>query len=99
VLASVVARSPKPFVVGFAAETGTPAESWVQRASQKASTKKVDLLVANDVTEEGAGFGVDTNHVAIVFPDGRVEDWEKAPKSEIASRLWDLISNQIVLPR
>jgi hypothetical protein len=34
-----------------------------------------------------------------VFPDGRVEDWEKAPKSEIASRLWDLISNQIVLPR
>ena len=99
VLATVVARSPKPFVVGFAAETGTPAESWVQRATRKASAKKVDLLVANDVTEEGAGFGVDTNHVAIVFPDGRVEDWEKAPKSEIASRLWDLISNRIVLPR
>jgi phosphopantothenoylcysteine decarboxylase/phosphopantothenate--cysteine ligase len=99
VLASVLARSPKPFVVGFAAETGTPTESWLQRATQKASAKKVDLLVANDVTEEGAGFGVDTNHVAIVFPDGRVEDWEKAPKPEIASRLWDLISNQIVLPR
>jgi phosphopantothenoylcysteine decarboxylase/phosphopantothenate--cysteine ligase len=99
VLASVLTRSPRPFVVGFAAETGTANESWLQRASQKASAKKVDLLVANDVTEPGAGFGVDTNHVAIVFPDGRVEDWQMAPKTEIASRLWDLISNQMVLPR
>ncbi len=99
VLASVLTRSPRPFVVGFAAETGTANESWLQRASQKASAKKVDLLVANDVTEPGAGFGVDTNHVAIVFPDGRVEDWEMAPKTEIASRLWDLISNQMALPR
>jgi phosphopantothenoylcysteine decarboxylase / phosphopantothenate---cysteine ligase len=99
VLASLLTRSPRPFVVGFAAETGTATESWLQRASQKASAKKVDLLVANDVTEPGAGFGVDTNHVAIVFPDGRVEDWQMAPKTEIASRLWDLISNQMVLPR
>ena len=68
-------------------------------ATQKAADKNVDLLVANDVTEPGAGFGVDTNHVAIVFPDGRVEDWEKSPTTDIARRLWDLISNQMALPR
>jgi phosphopantothenoylcysteine decarboxylase / phosphopantothenate---cysteine ligase len=99
VLASVVARSPKPFVVGFAAETGTSEQTWLERATAKASRKAVDLLVANDVTEPGAGFGVDTNHVAIVYPDGRVDDWEMAPKTEVARRLWDLISNQMTLPR
>ena len=99
VLAAVADRSPKPFVVGFAAETGTSEQSWLQRATDKAARKKVDLLVANNVTEPGAGFGVDTNHVAVVFPDGRVDDWEMAPKTEIARRLWDLISNQMALPR
>jgi phosphopantothenoylcysteine decarboxylase/phosphopantothenate--cysteine ligase len=99
VLAAVAGRSPKPFVVGFAAETGTSEQTWLQRALEKAARKKVDLLVANDVTEPGAGFGVDTNHVAVVFPDGRVDDWETAPKIEIARRLWDLISNQMALPR
>ena len=99
VLASVVARSPKPFVVGFAAETGTSEQTWLERATEKATRKAVDLLVANDVTEPGAGFGVDTNHVAIVYPDGRVDDWEMAPKTEVARRLWDLISNQMTLPR
>ena len=99
VLASVVARKPRPFVVGFAAETGTSNQTWLERATDKAARKKVDLLVANDVTEPGAGFGVDTNHVAIVFPDGRVDDWEMAPKTEVARRLWDLISNQMTLPR
>jgi phosphopantothenoylcysteine decarboxylase/phosphopantothenate--cysteine ligase len=99
VLASVVARKPRPFVVGFAAETGTSDQTWLERATDKAAAKLVDLLVANDVTEPGAGFGVDTNHVAIVFPDGRVDDWEMAPKTEVARRLWDLISNQMTLPR
>jgi phosphopantothenoylcysteine decarboxylase/phosphopantothenate--cysteine ligase len=99
VLASIVARQPRPFVVGFAAETGTTDQTWLERATDKAARKKVDLLVANDVTEPGAGFGVDTNHVAIVFPDGRVDDWEMAPKTEVARRLWDLISNQMTLPR
>ena len=99
VLALVLERRPKPFVVGFAAETGTSEQTWLERAKEKAGRKKVDLLVANDVTEPGAGFAGDTNHVAIVFPDGRVEDWEMAPKTEVARRLWDLISDQLALPR
>ena len=99
VLASIAARTPRPFVVGFAAETGSAEQTWLERASEKAARKQVDLLVANDVTESGAGFGVDTNHVAIVYPDGRVEDWPMAPKTEIARRLWDLISSQMAPPR
>ena len=99
VLALVLERRPKPFVVGFAAETGTSEQTWLERAKEKADRKKVDLLVANDVTEPGAGFAGDTNHVAVIFPDGHVEDWEMAPKTEVARRLWDLISDQLALPR
>lgn len=96
VLASIVARHPRPFVVGFAAETG---ENWLQRAKEKAAGKGVDVLVANDVTAEGAGFGTDTNRVSIIHADGRVEDWDIASKIEIAGRLWDLIAGRLELAR
>jgi phosphopantothenoylcysteine decarboxylase/phosphopantothenate--cysteine ligase len=86
VLASVANRSERPFLVGFAAETGD-----LSRAVEKARRKKVDLLVANNVNEEGAGFSVDTNRVTVITPDGPSEPWELMPKSEVAARLWDLI--------
>jgi phosphopantothenoylcysteine decarboxylase / phosphopantothenate---cysteine ligase len=86
VLASVAARNNRPFLVGFAAETGD-----LSRAIDKARVKGVDLLVANDVTEDGAGFGADTNRVTIVTPDGLTEPWPMMPKTEVARRLWDLI--------
>jgi phosphopantothenoylcysteine decarboxylase/phosphopantothenate--cysteine ligase len=88
ILAGVASRTHRPFLVGFAAETGS-----VERAGEKAIRKGVDLLVANDVSEPGSGFGTDTNRVSIVFPDGRVDHWEQAPKSEVAARLWDLIES------
>jgi phosphopantothenoylcysteine decarboxylase/phosphopantothenate--cysteine ligase len=90
VLGLMMARKPRPFVVGFAAETGD-----LQRAVEKAATKGVDLLVANDVTADGAGFGTDTNKVSIVHPGGRVEEWDLASKAEIAGRLWDLIAERV----
>jgi phosphopantothenoylcysteine decarboxylase/phosphopantothenate--cysteine ligase len=90
VLGLMMARQPRPFVVGFAAETGD-----LQRAVEKAATKGVDLLVANDVTADGAGFGTDTNKVSIVHPGGRVEEWDMASKTEIAGRLWDLIAERL----
>ncbi len=90
VLAGVATRTPRPFLVGFAAETGS-----LDRVVDKAVRKGVDLLVANDVAEPGSGFGTDTNRVSIVFPDGRIEHWEIAPKTEVASRLWDLIESMI----
>jgi phosphopantothenoylcysteine decarboxylase/phosphopantothenate--cysteine ligase len=95
VLASVVRRQPRPFVVGFAAETGNATAGWLDRAIEKAASKGVDLLVANDITAEGAGFSVDTNKVSIVFANGRVEDWDLALKVDVARRLWDLISREI----
>lgn len=90
ILASVVGRGDQIFTVGFAAETGD-----LERAKEKATQKKVDLLVYNDVTQEGSGFGVDTNRVAIVRPDGSAEEWPKLPKVEVASRLWDVVSSAL----
>ncbi|HEX6145935.1 MAG TPA: phosphopantothenoylcysteine decarboxylase, partial [Acidimicrobiia bacterium] len=87
ILASVVARSPRPFIVGFAAETGG-----VERAVEKARRKKVDLLVYNDVTEPGSGFGTDTNRVSFVDPDGAIEELPLLEKTEVAERLLDRIS-------
>ncbi len=86
ILAGVAAMSPRPFLVGFAAETGS-----VEGAIAKASSKGVDLLVANDVAEEESGFGADTNRVTLITPDGVAEPWELLAKRELARRLWDRI--------
>jgi phosphopantothenoylcysteine decarboxylase/phosphopantothenate--cysteine ligase len=90
ILASVMSREERPFVVGFAAET-----EGIERAVEKAKRKGTDLTVANDVTEAGAGFGTDTNRVSLVHSDGRVEDWPIADKVEIAERLWQVISEKL----
>ncbi len=87
ILAGVAASDPRPFLVGFAAETGPP-----EGAIDKARSKGVDLLVANDVTAPGSGFGTDTNRVALITPDGEVEQWEERPKAEVAAALWDRIA-------
>ena len=51
----------------------------------------MDLLVANDVTAPGSGFGTDTNRVTLIHPDGSLEAWELLPKREVAGRLWERI--------
>ncbi|MBI5158134.1 MAG: bifunctional phosphopantothenoylcysteine decarboxylase/phosphopantothenate--cysteine ligase CoaBC [Acidimicrobiia bacterium] len=86
ILAGVAALRPRPFLVGFAAETG-PASG----ASEKVAAKGVDLLIANDVTAPGAGFGGDTNAVTVLTPAGAVEEWPLQSKESIADRLWDRI--------
>jgi phosphopantothenoylcysteine decarboxylase/phosphopantothenate--cysteine ligase len=87
ILASLVARDPRPFTVGFAAETGS-----VDRAVEKARRKDVDLLVYNDVTEPGSGFGADTNRVMIIDRSGDVEELPLLPKTEVAARLLDRVA-------
>jgi len=77
----------RPFLVGFAAEVGG-----LDEAVEKARRKGVDLLVANDVTAPGSGFGTETNQVTIVLPDGATEPWSLMSKSEVAERLWDRIA-------
>ena len=86
ILVSVASRAQPPYLVGFAAETGS-----LDRAVDKAKRKGVDLLVANDVTEPGSGFAVDTNRVSIIRPDGSVDEWPQMPKRDVAARLWDVI--------
>ncbi len=86
ILERVAARRPRPFLVGFAAETGA-----LEDAVEKARRKGVDLMVANDVTAEGSGFGSDTNQVTIIYPDGRRDPWPLLAKTEVAAQLWDLV--------
>jgi phosphopantothenoylcysteine decarboxylase/phosphopantothenate--cysteine ligase len=65
-LASRRGSGQSPLLVGFAAETGDA----VAKAREKRSRKQLDLIVANDVSQPGAGFDGDTNAVTIVGPDG-----------------------------
>ncbi|HUG07482.1 MAG TPA: bifunctional phosphopantothenoylcysteine decarboxylase/phosphopantothenate--cysteine ligase CoaBC [Acidimicrobiia bacterium] len=89
ILASVAARESRPYIVGFAAETGD-----LGRAIEKAKTKNVDLLVYNDVSEPGSGFGTDTNRVVVIDGAGNTDAWPVMPKGEVAARLIDRIMDE-----
>jgi phosphopantothenoylcysteine decarboxylase/phosphopantothenate--cysteine ligase len=85
-VAAVSGRAGRPVIVGFAAETGS-----LERASAKAERKGVDLMVANDVSEAGSGFGVDTNRVTLIVPGQPPETWPLMSKHEVAERLLDRV--------
>jgi phosphopantothenoylcysteine decarboxylase/phosphopantothenate--cysteine ligase len=78
--------TPRPIIVGFAAETGS-----LERAPDKLRRKGADLLVANDVAEPGSGFGSDTNRVSILGADGSRDDLPLLAKREVADRLLDRV--------
>jgi phosphopantothenoylcysteine decarboxylase/phosphopantothenate--cysteine ligase len=84
-VAGEVAR-PRPVIVGFAAETGS-----LDRAADKLTRKGVDLLVANDVSEPGSGFGTDTNRVTILAADGSRDDLPIQSKRAVADALLDRV--------
>jgi phosphopantothenoylcysteine decarboxylase/phosphopantothenate--cysteine ligase len=75
-------------LVGFAAET----VDLLKNAAQKVQAKNLDLIVANDVTAEGAGFDSDTNIVHILYPDGRDESLPQMSKEEVAHRVLDRVA-------
>jgi phosphopantothenoylcysteine decarboxylase / phosphopantothenate---cysteine ligase len=85
ILAEVARNKGQKIVVGFAAETGHVAEN----ARKKLAAKNADLIVANDVTAEGAGFDQDTNVVTLFSRDGRDLALPKMSKSEVAQRILD----------
>lgn len=85
ILAEVAKNKGNRIVVGFAAETDHVAEN----ARKKLASKNADLIVANDVTAEGAGFDRDTNVVTLFSRDGRDLALPKMPKSEAAERILD----------
>lgn len=77
----------RPVLVGFAAETGS-----LERVAEKAARKGVDLMVANDVTEAGSGFGTPTNRVTVLAPGAPAEAWPLLTKREVADRLLDRVA-------
>jgi phosphopantothenoylcysteine decarboxylase/phosphopantothenate--cysteine ligase len=76
----------KRVLVGFAAET----TNVVEHAREKLTKKNCDLIVANDVTEQGSGFGTDTNRVMLVTADN-VESLPVLHKREVADRILDRV--------
>jgi phosphopantothenoylcysteine decarboxylase/phosphopantothenate--cysteine ligase len=85
ILASVARDKGERFIVGFAAETDHVAEN----ARKKLASKNADLIVANDVSAEGAGFDIDTNIVTLFARDGRDLALPRMSKSEVAQRILD----------
>ena len=81
------AAATKPVLVGFAAETGS-----LDRAPGKLQSKAIDLLVGNDVSEDGSGFGTDTNRVAIFDRDGGREELPLLSKRAVADRILDRVA-------
>jgi phosphopantothenoylcysteine decarboxylase/phosphopantothenate--cysteine ligase len=79
--------SPRTFLVGFKAEHGVPQEELISRAEEKLGAG-FDLVVANDLSLPGAGFGEDTNEVVLVHRSGREK--MRGRKEEIAHRILDL---------
>ena len=73
--------------VGFAAETGDV----ITYARDKLAAKRLDLLVANDVSRSDSGFGAETNKVYIFHATGAMEDLPVMPKTGVAAAIWDRI--------
>lgn len=71
----------------FSAETN----DLQKNAMKKLSDKNADIIVANDVTKEGAGFDTDTNIVTLMDRSGTILETGKLPKSEIADIILDKI--------
>jgi phosphopantothenoylcysteine decarboxylase/phosphopantothenate--cysteine ligase len=87
ILAELGQLTGRRLLIGFAAETN----DLVAHATAKLQAKNLDLIVANDVTQEGAGFDVDTNIVKLFYRDGRQLELSQMSKTELASRLLDVV--------
>ncbi len=87
ILSGLAARKGRRFVVGFAAETQTLAAE----ARRKLREKRLDLIVGNDVTAPGAGFGSDTNVVHLIAADGEEAVLPVLSKDAVADRLLDWV--------
>ena len=87
ILAGLGQLSKRPLLVGFAAET-TDLQA---HASAKLAAKNLDMIVANDVTQEGAGFNVATNVAQLLYRDGRIESPGLMSKQDLADLILDRV--------
>lgn len=91
ILARVGEEKVGQFVVGFAAET----DDLIANARAKLDKKKIDLIVANDVSATDSGFEVDTNRAVLLWRSGETEDLPLALKSEIAAVIVDRVASAL----
>lgn len=85
IAAAVGEKKNNKKLVVFAAET----EDLIANAAQKLAKKNADMIVANDVTQEGAGFDVDTNIATLLYADGRIDSLPVMQKRELADEILD----------
>lgn len=90
IVAAVAAHSPKPYTVGFAAET----ERVRDHARDKLERKNLDLIIANDVAGEGIGFNSDNNAVTVLWRSGELAIGERS-KSQLARDLIEIIASRL----
>ena len=83
----------RQFLVGFAAESGELREN----ARKKLLEKKLDLIVANDISHQGCGFEADVNQVVVIGADGKEKASPRLPKAEVARLIWDQIEERLAL--
>lgn len=87
ILATLAASSPRPFCIGFAAET----QQVLEYAQQKLIRKNLDAIVANDVSDPSIGFGSDQNRVTLLWQDQQhqlqQQDWPATQKATLAHQL------------
>jgi phosphopantothenoylcysteine decarboxylase/phosphopantothenate--cysteine ligase len=88
ILASVASSTPRPFVVGFAAET----EALADHAHDKLQRKQLDMIAANDVSSKDIGFGSEYNTLQVFWQDGQ-QTLPRARKTSIARQLIQLIAH------
>ena len=92
ILALVAAHEPRPFCVGFAAET----EELDQNAQQKLKEKNLDIIAGNLVGNPASGFASDTNRVTLYYRDGSRETVPEMEKDAVAHILLNRIVERLL---
>lgn len=92
ILAELGRLKTKQILIGFAAET----ENLIRHAVDKLQRKNADMIIANDVSQPGAGFNVDTNIVKLLYRDGRIEELTQMDKRHLAGLILDRICNNLL---
>jgi len=91
ILSEILEKKGKQFIVGFAAET----EDMVANAKKKLISKQLDMIVANDVCREGAGFEVDTNIVTVIDRWGETVEYPVMTKAVVADKILDHVVHRL----
>jgi phosphopantothenoylcysteine decarboxylase / phosphopantothenate---cysteine ligase len=91
ILAELGRNKKGQIIVGFSMET----ENLIENSRKKLEKKNADLIVANDLTKEGAGFGTDTNIVTMINSSGQVKELPLMSKHGVANAILDEIINHL----